>query len=178
MTGIALVRIDDRLIHGQVVVKWLRYVECDEVLIVDDQLAQDSFMQTVLRLAAPPEVPVRVVAGGEAPGKLAAAGAGGRRTMILLKAPQTALALLNDGVAFSELNVGGLASGPRTRRLYKSVSASAEQIAALREIAARGVRVYFQMVPEDRPVEMADVLRSGALASQAAHAAHSARGVG
>jgi len=158
MTQVALVRIDDRLIHGQVVVKGLRHLECDEIWIVDDQLYGDDFMQSVLRLAAPPEVRVQVTPVREATRRLEQPLNNGHRVMVLLKSPQTALALLDDGLQFEELNVGGLAAGAGTTRLYKSVSATDEHIAALRAIRDRGVRVYFQMVPEERPLEMAAVL--------------------
>ncbi len=158
MAGIALFRVDDRLIHGQVVVRWLRYLTCDEIWIVDDELWTDSFMQQVLRLAAPPSVPVHVTSVLDAPSSLQSSLSNGRSVLMLVRSPQTALKLLDQGLEFSELNVGGLASGPRTTRLYKSVSATPEQITALRRMQDRGIRVYFQMVPDERPVEMAELL--------------------
>lgn len=191
MMRVARVRIDDRLIHGQVVVKWLRYLDCKQILVVDNELWHDDFMQSVLRLAAPPEVrvhvaPVRQAAQvlqsstpiwrdgrtiplGEAmschlSGKAMSrhpsgeASSDGPGVLVLVRSPQTALALLDNGFLFSELNVGALAAGEGTTRLYKSVSANSEQIAALRAMQDRGVRIYFQMVPEERPVEMAELL--------------------
>ena len=54
--------------------------------------------------------------------------------------------------------LAGLAAGPDTSRLYKSVSVNNAQIAALRAMQCEGVRVYFQTVPEERPVEMSELL--------------------
>jgi len=158
MADVALVRIDDRLIHGQVVVKWLRYLECTVILVVDDQLWQDTFMQNVLRLAAPSGVQVRVAPVHGAAEQLASINGERDQVLILVKSPQTALALLDGGMSFKELNVGGLAAGPGSMRLYKSVSANGEQLAAFRKIQGRGVRVYVQMIPEERPVEIAKLL--------------------
>jgi D-glucosaminate-specific PTS system IIB component len=194
MTNVTLVRIDDRLIHGQVVVKWLRYLPCKEILIVDDNLWRDEFMQDVLRLAAPPDVRVNVApvreaarrlgasvynanqadeaavdrsagallapgsANGRAVDSLGGAADNGHGVMVLVRSPQTALALLDHGFRFTELNVGGLAASEGATRLYKSVSATGEQIAALRTIQDRGVRVYFQTVPEERSVGMSELL--------------------
>jgi len=152
------VRVDDRLIHGQVVVKWLRHLACKEIWIVDDQLWRDDFMQNVLRLAAPPGVRVHVTPVQKASQELKSNPNNGHNVMVLVKSPQVALALLDSGLSFTELNIGGLASGAGTIRLYKSVSASSDQIAALHAIQERGVRVYFQMVPEERPVEMPQLL--------------------
>jgi mannose/fructose/N-acetylgalactosamine-specific phosphotransferase system component IIB len=166
LAGIALLRVDDRLIHGQVVVKWLRYLACDEIWVVDDDLWADDFMQRVLRLAAPPSVTVHVSPVLGAPSSLQRPLSDDRVVLLLVRSPQTALELLDQGLEFSELNVGGLASGPHTIRIYKSVSATPEQITALRCMQDRGVRVYFQMVPEERPVEMAELLSAQRLQSR------------
>ena len=158
MADVALVRIDDRLIHGQVVVKWLRHLGFTAILVVDEGLWQDAFMQSILRLAAPAGVQVRVAPVHGAAEQLASINGDRTRVLLLVKSPQTALALLDDGFLFRELNVGGLAAGPGSVRLYKSVSANSEQLAALRTIHDRGVRVYVQMIPEERPVELAELL--------------------
>jgi len=162
MTRVALVRIDDRLIHGQVVVKWLRYLDCSEILIVDNELWRDDFMHNVLRLAAPPSVRVQVAPVQQAAEHLqlldSAKGDDRRRSLVLLRSPQAALQLFDGGFHFSQLNVGGLAAGPDSMRLYKSVSANADQITALDELRNRGVRVYFQTVPDERAAEMSQLL--------------------
>lgn len=168
MAHIALVRIDDRLIHGQVVVKWLRHLGCRLILVADDELWHDTFMQNVLRLAAPAGVQVRVVPVHGAARQLNLNGEQEPRVLLLLRSPQAALALLEDGVSFGEVNLGGLGAGPGTVRLYKSVSANDQQLAALRKIQSRGVRVYAQMVPEERPVELDELLPAYQVASQGA----------
>ena len=185
MSQLSLVRVDDRLIHGQVVVKWLRYLDCNEILIVDDELLRDDFMQNVLRLSAPPGVRVHVASVHQAAQRLESSSSHHRLTdakslhlsgeeatmrlpsaavenehsvMVLVRSPQTALALLQNGFSFSELNMGGLGAGEGTTRLHKSVSANSQQIAALYAMHDQGVRVYFQAVPEERRAEMAKLM--------------------
>jgi len=158
MAATAHVRVDDRLIHGQVVVKWLRYLDCQDILVVDDELRGDDFMQTVLRMAAPAAVRVRVASVAEAVGLLEQPALSERGILVLLRTPQMALALLDHGVAFDEVNLGGLAGGPGATRLFRSVSASEPQLAALIALRSRGVRVYIQMVPEEHALELADAL--------------------
>ncbi len=147
MPTISLARIDDRLIHGQVVIKWIRAVPCEEILVCDDQVRADSFLQRVLSLAAPPTARLTVQSVAESLSYLADKGSS-PRVMLLMKAPCTALALLRGGVWFDKLNVGGMAAGPGTKRLYKSISATLEQIAELKEIRRLGVRIMLQTVPE------------------------------
>ena len=160
MPPIALVRVDDRLIHGQVVIKWLGHLHSEEVLIVDDKLQHDEFMQKVLQLAAPPGAQVEVLGVHGAAQRLTSAASSNGSVMVLVRSPETALALLEHGVSFTELNVGGMAGGPGAVRLFKSVSATEPQMAALLATCNRGVRVYYQMVPEERPIEVSHVLRA------------------
>jgi mannose/fructose/N-acetylgalactosamine-specific phosphotransferase system component IIB len=184
MSELVLVRIDDRLIHGQVVVKWLRYLACNEVVIVDDELWNDEDLQSVLCLAAPPGVNLGVApvdqafhpvyglhtclscAGGTRTSSctvgsrmpiITSAGRG-RRILVLVKTPRTALALLENGLAFRELNVGGLAGGVGTTRVYRSISVTPEQVQILQEIGSRGVRVFFQTVPDERALELSELV--------------------
>ena len=53
MAEISLFRIDFRLIHGQVIVKWLKQTPTDRIVIIDDQLAKDDFMADIYRMSAP-----------------------------------------------------------------------------------------------------------------------------
>ena len=163
MASISLARVDDRLIHGQVVIKWFRLFPADEILIYDDQVRADPFLQRVLALAAPPAARLTVKSVAETIAYLGPNGdAGDRpRVLLLVRSPKTALQLLEGGVSFAALNVGGMAAGPGTRRLHKSISATPEQIAQLEAIARRGVRVFFQTVPEpeETPVEFEAIRR-------------------
>ena len=60
MTEIKLIRIDFRLMHGQVVTNWIKQVSADSILIVDDKLAADKFLAQVFLMAAPPGVKVAI----------------------------------------------------------------------------------------------------------------------
>jgi mannose/fructose/N-acetylgalactosamine-specific phosphotransferase system component IIB len=162
--------VDDRLIHGQVVVKWLRHLDCKDILVVDDGLRQDEFMQTVLRMAAPDGVRVRVASVAEAAGLLKAPVVNGHGILVLARTPQAVLALLDRGVSFTELNVGGLGGGAGTARLFRSVSANESQLEAMTALHNRGVRVYIQMVPEEHPLELGDVLATRSAAPRPAAA--------
>jgi PTS system mannose-specific IIB component len=184
VSELVLVRIDDRLIHGQVVVKWLRHLDCNEIVIVDDDVWKDRDLKDVLRLAAPRGVTVRVLPVAQASRAVngvhsctpsaedscavSCAGAGfppsgtptncQRRILMLVKTPCTALTLLESGLRFQELNVGGLAGGENTTRVFRSISLTREQLDFLRQIGSRGVRVYFQTVPDERALELSELV--------------------
>lgn len=145
--NIVLARVDDRLIHGQVVVKWLRARPCDQILISDDEVSQDQFLQRVLALAAPKGVHVVAKSVDQTVDYLEN-GAAGQRVMLLLRQPETAARLVDRGLSLPALNVGGQAPAPGSQRIYKSVALSADQMRSLGQLADAGTRVYFQSVPE------------------------------
>ncbi len=150
MAQITLARVDDRLIHGQVTVKWTRKIPCTEIVIADDAVRKDTFLQSVLRMAAPRGLPLKVYSVAEATADLADnSNHDGRKIMLILKTPQTALRLLEGGVTLPALNVGGIGAVPGARRVYKSVSVTLEQTAALDAIYERDVPIDFRTVPEE-----------------------------
>lgn len=159
--SVRLVRVDDRLIHGQVVAVWLRSVGADRIVIVDDRVAADPFLVEVLTLAAPADVAVEVVGVAAGAARVAELVTAADRAFVLVKTPTTALALLRAGVPIDVLNVGGMGAGPGRRPLYRNISASEDERAALREIEAAGTRVEIRVVPDDRPVPFTSVDRGG-----------------
>ena len=153
MTEVVLTRIDDRFIHGQVVTKWLQYVSgCDEILICDDAMRQDAFLQMVMEMAAPPGVKVRVYSLDETIHAFEEMGIEDRRRMmILLRNPGGALRLIEGKVPIRELNVGGMGAGPGRKPLYKNISASSEELSTFEAIERKGIKVGFRVVPDADP---------------------------
>ena len=155
--ALKLVRVDDRLIHGQVVAVWLRSGGADRILIIDDKSARDEFLKDLMILAAPQGVPVEVLTLQEGILRAAQIAATNERAFVLLKSPVTALQLRRAGVSFDVLNVGGLGHGPGRRSLYKNISANDEERQAMRDLEAMGTRVELRIVADDRPVPFSSV---------------------
>ena len=152
-----LVRVDDRLIHGQVVAIWLKALGAKRIVIVDDRTARDEFLREILELAAPPGVPVEVhdvAAGTERVRELVTHP---EPVFVLMRSPLTAVQLREAGVEFPLLNVGGIGAGPGRKPLYRNISASPEEIEAMRRLEAMGTRVELRIVENDRPVMFASV---------------------
>ena len=147
-----LVRIDDRLIHGQVVTIWVKALRSTRIVIVDDSVAADSFMQDVLRLAAPPGVTVDVCTVQEGIATLGEDTPGRDKTLVLVKSPRVAEQLYQGGVKFKALNVGGIGAGPGRRSVFKNISMSGEEIATLKRLMAEGVQITLQTVPGEKCV--------------------------
>ncbi|MBC7250407.1 MAG: PTS sugar transporter subunit IIB [Anaerolineae bacterium] len=158
IADLGLVRIDDRLIHGQVVANWVKVLRSRRIVIVDDDVAADSFMQNVMRLAAPPGVTVEVYSLQEGINVLKGKPLQADKILVLLKSPQVAEQLYRNGVHFKVLNVGGLGAAPGRRPVFKSISLSDEELAILQRLVDRGVEVTLQTVPGEKKVSLASLL--------------------
>ncbi|MCL4424954.1 MAG: PTS sugar transporter subunit IIB [Firmicutes bacterium] len=159
--GFALVRVDDRLIHGQVMAVWAKGLSAERIVIVDDGVAQDPFLQKVMRLAAPPHIKVEIWGMLNAPKVLREGDH--EKTILLLKRPEVALELRKKGVLFEQLNVGGIGAGPGRKPIYRNISASPTEIQVFAELTAMGVEVVFRIVPDDHGItfsELAPKLRT------------------
>jgi PTS system mannose-specific IIB component len=155
--SLRLVRIDDRLIHGQVVAVWLRALGADRIVIVDDASAADEFLREVLVLAAPPSVPVEVHDVEHGIDRCRELAASEEAVIVLVRSPRTALTLRRQGVPIDVVNLGGLGAGPGRRRLYRSISVSPDEVHDLRELERLGTRVEIRIVADDRPVAFGSV---------------------
>jgi mannose/fructose/N-acetylgalactosamine-specific phosphotransferase system component IIB len=152
-----LVRIDDRLIHGQVIAVWCRHRRFTRILIVDDGVAADSFMQEVLSLAAPPGLQVDVLSLEEGIDALTGDLPNRGTTMVLMKSPQTARRLYDGGLKYSALNIGGIGSGPGRKNIFKNIAASKEEIVILKYLLDQGVDITLLTVPGEKSKAFSDL---------------------
>jgi PTS system mannose-specific IIB component len=147
---LGLVRIDDRLIHGQVIAVWCKHRRFTRIVIVDDTVAADPFMQEVLSLAAPPGLRVDTMSVEEGINALDKNAPNRGTTMVLMKSPQTARRLYDGGVHYSALNIGGIGNAPGRKNIFKNISASEEEIAIFTYLMNQGVEITLLILPGER----------------------------
>jgi mannose/fructose/N-acetylgalactosamine-specific phosphotransferase system component IIB len=158
--AIALLRVDDRLVHGQVVEGWLPVLKADLIVVVSDSAAADPVQSALMKMAIPPAVGLLVAGVSEAAEALASPQLAKRRALVLVPGPAEALALLKKGVAVERVNVGGLHFTVGKIQLGRALFLDEKDKDALREIAARGVRLEGQPLPSDPEEDLATMLRS------------------
>lgn len=148
--SIELVRIDDRLIHGQVVTGWVSELQIEQIIIINDNLVNDSVQKSVLTMTAPPNVKVHVF-GVEQFIMISRKNPIKKKTMLLFNNPIDVLAIQEKGVEFHSVNVGGIRfNEKRQHRLSKAVAVNDEEKAALETLKKNGLEVFIQMVPKDK----------------------------
>lgn len=155
---IVLCRIDDRLIHGQVVLGWGRPLGIERIVLVNDDVAASAWEQDLYRMAVPPEIELRFAGTDAAAAELAAWHAEGARTMLLTGDIATMLALHSaDGRALHAINLGGIHHRPGRRQRLPYVYLSDEERADLVALENRGALVSAQDVPTTSAVALRDI---------------------
>lgn len=158
---IVLYRIDDRLLHGQILEGWLPATESDCVVIVNDELAQDLERQNIVTLGLAQDFEVLFLKVQESLDRIKTlADDAKRRALVILAGPQDLLKLLGFGLNKpAEVNVGGLHYGLSRLSLGRFMTLSDEDKKALVELMSLGVRLDFRSTPWDEPLDMASQLR-------------------
>lgn len=153
---IGLCRVDDRLIHGQVVVGWGQPLHCGLIALVDDEVRRSAWEQDLYRMGVPPHIEVVFASVDEAVERFAAWEADPRVAIVLMGDLETAHALCARCPGVRRLNIGGVHHRTgRTERLRYVYLTDAE-VATLRAVAALGVTVTAQDVPTAPPVSLGD----------------------
>ena len=155
---IVLFRVDERLIHGQVVVGWGGPLHADRIVVADDAIAESPWEQELYCLGVPPEIEARFRSVDEARGELEGWKSDSKRTIVLVRDVATARAVAESGaLAGEEVNLGGIhhAEG-RTQALPYLHLRPAER-AALHEIAALGATVAARDLPASRRVPLDEI---------------------
>ncbi|MBI4386804.1 MAG: PTS sugar transporter subunit IIB [Elusimicrobia bacterium] len=153
---VVLVRIDDRLVHGQVVESWIPFVEAEWVLVVSDAVASDPTQRILMRLALPENVGLEVLSVEQAGPRVTELDRAPERVLILAPSPREVLALLRAGAGFQAVNVGGVYYSVGQVHLGKLVYLAAEDQAALQGIADLGITIEGQRVPSEKKINLAE----------------------
>ncbi|MGM0214698.1 PTS sugar transporter subunit IIB [Enterococcus sp. AZ109] len=155
MSKIVLTRVDSRLIHGQVVTKWLQQSGANEILVVSDELEQDEFLQSIYLMAAPPGVEV-IIKGMESVKTYWTEDAVVKSSKVLFLVPDltTLKAAVEADIVTEGVQVGGLGGGPSRKNVTKNINLSEDDVAILEELISKNMNVYFQAIPEETPVPM------------------------
>jgi mannose/fructose/N-acetylgalactosamine-specific phosphotransferase system component IIB len=156
---LALYRIDDRLIHGQVVVGWGQPLDIGFLVLVDDEVATSDWEQELYRMGVPPEMEVYFHTVEDAPAHLERYRADSRPG-ILLTGDIDSMRRLVEHSSITEVNLGGIHHKVGRVQRLRYVFLAPDEERALRDMAARGVTITAQDVPAARPMPLDDVLTS------------------
>lgn len=145
------VRIDNRLVHGQIIETWLPYLGSRIILVVNDELAEDVLRQEIIRLAIPAGVDLLFsrIDTIQSVMQTEVGRAAFDDILMLFATCIDANRAHQAGLDFSALNIGNLHYGPGKQQLCPHVALSSEDLSCLRYFSKHGVRLDFRCVPND-----------------------------
>jgi D-glucosaminate PTS system EIIB component len=153
--SIVLFRIDDRLIHGQVVIGWGRPLGIDLIILVDDQVAGSPWEQDLYRMAVEPDIEVRFVTIAEATAQMSDWQSNGKRGLVLTGDAETMAALhAANPEAVHRINLGGIHHRPGRRERLPFVYLTDQELRTLTALEQGGAVITAQDLPTTPPVAL------------------------
>lgn len=162
---ITLVRVDNRLLHGQILETWIPRLGIGEVIVADDEAAGSPLARAAMTLCVPPDLPARILAVRDVPWSALAAGRA--PVLVLVRDVAALLAARAAGLTPSiapAVNLGNVHFAPGRRPVTPSVFLAGEEVDALRRLAAEGFRIEARAIPSESPAGMGEIERRYAAA--------------
>lgn len=144
-------RIDNRLIHGQVVVSWIRAMNADTLMVANDAIARDDFQRSILLAVAPPSIRVVILTIDDALTYVASPDHAQERIFLLVNNPHDALRLTQGGLPLRTINVGNMAYAAGAKRVSNTVFVRPDDVQNFVRLQEAGIELTCQMMPNDRP---------------------------
>lgn len=158
--NIVNVRIDERLIHGQVAGIWAPSLHTQRIIVINDEAAADSLQKSSLRMAAPTSMRLSVLPVESAAKNIRSGKYGKQRLFLVFKNPTDVLRYLKAGGKLTHVNVGNMSYKEGSKDITKSIKVLEEEIDVFESIAAMDINVTAQLVPNDPVVDFMDKLRN------------------
>lgn len=144
---ILLYRVDERLIHGQVVVGWGNRLKFDQIVLVNDQVAQNTWERELYLACVPPEIKATILSVDEGVERILQNGFEGKKAVILVDSPFEILRMVEKGVKIDSVNVGGVHFKTNRKKILPYLYLSPEEISAFMKIISAGIKCECRDVP-------------------------------
>lgn len=151
-------RVDDRLVHGQVATSWIRGLQIQVVVVVDDEIAKDSAQKAILKMAAPAETKVYALSVDGFLERYRKGILDKYRVMLVFANVYAPLELVKKGFELKELNLGGMRFRDGRKQITKSLSVNLEEEKIIKELIKRGVHVEHRQLSTDESFNVEGIL--------------------
>ena len=156
------VRVDDRLIHGQVIVGCCETLRVQRLVLANDEVAEDPLQSRLYRSAVPLGIEVKILDLDAAASFLRGLDESEdtKATLVVLETPQDVARLFASGVKMTRVVLGGIHHHQQSREIWPGYFLDEAQMSALRELLARGISVEVQTIPGARSIDGRAALES------------------
>lgn len=156
---LSLVRIDDRLIHGQVATDWAKYSKCNRIIVSSDQVAEDTLRKSLLLSIVPPGLKANIITIDKTIEAYHNPKNNGVKALMLLTCPKDAVRLFDGGVDINSINVGGMSYKTGKKQITAAVSVDQEDVNSFMKLNERKVALEIRMLSSDHAIDLVEKLR-------------------
>ncbi len=156
--NIVKIRIDSRLIHGQVALSWCNILPITRIMVIDDEIINDSFQMSLLKMACPQGIKLSILKPEDAAINLISGKYLTDKIFIIVKRPEMLLQLWNFGVHMKEINVGNMSGDHETILIKKDVCVTKEHVRIFKDLSSKRVKITAQTVPSDLEVNLMSLI--------------------
>ncbi|OGC00697.1 hypothetical protein A2V82_02965 [candidate division KSB1 bacterium RBG_16_48_16] len=153
------VRIDDRLIHGQVVVGWRTTLKPGRIVLCSDEVATSDWQRTIYMSAVPEDLIASVLTIKETIETILSSGDDKERILLLVDSPKSIVRLVEAGVNIPEVNVGGMHFRPGKNQIAPFIFVDEDDINNFRKLYDKGIKLDGRDVPTRQSVDIARELK-------------------
>ncbi|KNC92138.1 PTS sugar transporter subunit IIB [Trabulsiella odontotermitis] len=147
---IALMRVDHRLLHGQVAFSWTQYVDADCILIANDSVPNDELRKTTIKLAKPPSVKLVIKNIDDSIEAIKSGVTDKYHLFIVVESVEDAWRLASAVDEIKSINLGGIKMKEGSVNISKAINLLPDEIEKLTQLVGKGVEVEIRQVPNDR----------------------------
>ncbi|WP_194436210.1 PTS N-acetylgalactosamine transporter subunit IIB [Vibrio fluminensis] len=153
MPNIVLSRIDERLVHGQVGVQWVGFADANIIVVVNDEVAEDTIQQNLMEMVIADGIAIRFWTVQKTIETIHKA-SDRQRILLVCRTPKDFRQLVEGGVPISNINVGNMHYAEGKNQIAKTVSVDAEDVAEFERLKALGVKCTIQGVPTESATDI------------------------
>lgn len=159
MANIINIRIDERLIHGQVAAFWTNSLNITRLMVIDDIAAADEIQKMALKMACPSTVKLSILNVNRAAEKLNNPELYvGERLFVVVRGVETLKKMVDLNVKIETVTVGNMSNKIGSKRVYHTVCVTPKDIDIFNELSRRGIKFIAQMVPSDQAEDFMELL--------------------
>ena len=147
---ITLLRVDHRLLHGQVAFSWTQYVGADCILIANDNVPEDELRKTTIKLAKPPSVKLVIKNINDAIESIKSGVTDKYHLFIVVESVNDAWRIASAVEGIKSINLGGIKAKAGSKNISKAINLLPTEIEQLQQLVGKGVEVEIRQVPNDR----------------------------
>jgi mannose PTS system EIIAB component len=156
---LVLVRIDDRLIHRQVVIGWWNVLLPQHIILCSDEVAGSDWQRSIYQSAVPDEIDASVMTIGETVEFLQLNPNGDERILLLVDNPKSVVELVDAGIQITQVNVGGMHFRPGKNQIAPFIFVDQADIDYFQLLHQKGIVLEGRDVPNCIPIDIVDKMK-------------------